>query len=594
LVNGVVGQVWTLSEFNGKLICGNNLGTFIIDRYDSYQISDRQGGWVYVEVPDREDKVIGGTYTGLQLFTYQAGSREGWKEAHPLQGFDESSRELMFDDNHNLWITHEYEGIFKLQLSDDLLSVDSVRLYNQTQGLPGIPYSISKLNGELILTARNGLYSYDHTLDTFLLHDKYNLLLEDETDLMKVLEDSQGDVWYFTDETMGVLRKQEDGTYVKINTPFRRIHNHYLGSTFENVYVYNQDHVFIGGERGMLHYNPNKQKNFVPEFNAYIGEVTLKGRLADSIIFGNGDGASVVDIPFRFNSLSLRFFSPYFEAPGHLFYSHKLDGFDEIWSPWESRNVKEYTNLREGDYEFIVKARNIYNNISRTSSFRISIAPPPYRTKLAYSFYAGIIILTAILIIVYFRRRIAFTRNKEEAKHRMELQAKEEYYLEGKKLSDQEIERLKREKLLIEMRHKDMELANTTMYLVQKNKFLNKIKNEIHELIGELSIESNKYALRQIVQRIDRDIKSKQHWKVFDRYFDEVHEDFITRLKEKHPELTPKEIRLCAYLKMNISTKEIAPLMNISIRGVEISRYRLRKKLNLEKRTNLTEYILSI
>jgi DNA-binding CsgD family transcriptional regulator len=107
-------------------------------------------------------------------------------------------------------------------------------------------------------------------------------------------------------------------------------------------------------------------------------------------------------------------------------------------------------------------------------------------------------------------------------------------------------------------------------------------------------MESNKYALRRIVQRIDRDIKSRQHWKVFDQYFDEVHEDFIARLKEKHPDLTPKELRLCAYLKMNISTKEIAPLMNISIRGVEISRYRLRKKLALDKGTNLTEYILTL
>ena len=144
------------------------------------------------------------------------------------------------------------------------------------------------------------------------------------------------------------------------------------------------------------------------------------------------------------------------------------------------------------------------------------------------------------------------------------------------------------------MRHKDMELANTTMYLVQKNKFLNKIKSQIHDLIGELSGESNKHELRQIVHRIDRDTKSKQHWKVFDKSFDEVHEDFLARLKERHPDLTPKDLRLCSYLRMNISTKEIAPLMNISVRGVEISRYRLRKKLDLDQNTNLTEYILSI
>jgi len=594
LVNGVVGQVWTLGEFNGKLICGNNLGTFIVDGYDSYQISDRMGGWAYIKVPGREDKLIGGTYTGLQLFNYSTGSREWREEVQLLKGFDESCRELIFDDHNNLWITHEYKGIFKLQLSDDLLSVDSVRLYNQTRGLPGLPYSISWLNGEFILVASNGLYSYDNKLDTFLLHDEYNVILNSESGLTKVIEDALGDIWFFTHENMGVLRKQEDGTYTKITTPFNRIQNQYLGSTFENVYVYDRDNVFIGGERGLLHYNPNKQKDFDPEFNVFIGEVTLKGRLSDSIIVDNAAESNSYEISYRFNSLSFRYFCPYFEAPGHISYSYKLAGFDEIWSPWESRNIKEYTNLREGDYEFIFKAKNVYNNISETSSFKISIAPPAYRTKLAYALYAGVIMLIATLIIAFFRRRINHTRNMEKAKHKMELQAKEEFYLEGAKLSEQEIERLKSEKFLIEMRHKDMELANSTMYLVQKNKFLNKIKNEIQDLIGKLTTESNKYALRQLVQRIDRDIKSKQHWKVFDQYFDEVHEDFIARLKEKNPDLTPKELRLCAYLKMNISTKEIAPLMNISVRGVEISRYRLRKKLNLDKGTNLTEYILSL
>jgi len=162
------------------------------------------------------------------------------------------------------------------------------------------------------------------------------------------------------------------------------------------------------------------------------------------------------------------------------------------------------------------------------------------------------------------------------------------------KLSNEEIERLKHEQLVLEMRHKTMELANSTMYLVQKNKFLNRLKSEIRELTAKLDKESNKHALRQIVHRIDRDIKSKQHWKLFDEYFDEVHEDFLNRLKEVHPDLTPKDLRLCAYLKMNISTKEIAPLMNISVRGVEISRYRLRKKLGLEAGANLTEYILRV
>ncbi|MCE1202899.1 MAG: LuxR C-terminal-related transcriptional regulator, partial [Bacteroidia bacterium] len=98
--------------------------------------------------------------------------------------------------------------------------------------------------------------------------------------------------------------------------------------------------------------------------------------------------------------------------------------------------------------------------------------------------------------------------------------------------------------------------------------------------------------LETLVGRINRELKNERFQKLFDETFDQVHDDFLTRLKDLHPELTPRELRLCAFLRMNLSTKEIAPLMNISVRGVEIGRYRLRKKLNLERDENLIDYLI--
>jgi DNA-binding CsgD family transcriptional regulator len=139
-----------------------------------------------------------------------------------------------------------------------------------------------------------------------------------------------------------------------------------------------------------------------------------------------------------------------------------------------------------------------------------------------------------------------------------------------------------------------MELANATMHLIQKNKFMTKLKGDLMRMWGEAQVDSVKSDIKQIVRKIDKDFKNEQHWKVFDKYFDEVHQDFIQRIKEKHTILTPNDLRLCAYLRMNLSTKEIAPLMNISVRGLEISRYRLRKKLELEREVNLIDYIMEI
>lgn len=161
-------------------------------------------------------------------------------------------------------------------------------------------------------------------------------------------------------------------------------------------------------------------------------------------------------------------------------------------------------------------------------------------------------------------------------------------------ISEKEIIKLRNDQLYIEMIHRDKELANQTMDLIGKNKFLVRIKEELEKLKKWSSDESLKEKISTLIIKIDKDIDHKKQWEIFETAFDEVHEDFLNRLKTQFPNLTPKELRLCAYLRMNISTKEIAPLMNISIRGVEICRYRVRKKLNIDRDQNLTSMIINL
>ena len=251
-------------------------------------------------------------------------------------------------------------------------------------------------------------------------------------------------------------------------------------------------------------------------------------------------------------------------------------------------------NLREGHYTFEVQARNPYRNISSPDRFSFVIDPPFRRSRTALILYlifvTGFIALGILLIL----RRIEKVRSQEKARQKEVYQKKEEVLQEQKIAAEKEVTELRNEKLLADMKHKNKELAISTYHIIQKNKFLNSLKVELSKLSNSARSEFVEKELRKISHKIDRDIDHKKHWEVFDRYLDEVHQEFLVRLRELHPDLTPKEIRLCAYLRMNISTKEIAPLMNISVRGVEISRYRLRKKLGLDREVNLTEYIMQI
>ena len=106
--------------------------------------------------------------------------------------------------------------------------------------------------------------------------------------------------------------------------------------------------------------------------------------------------------------------------------------------------------------------------------------------------------------------------------------------------------------------------------------------------------ENTKVQFNALKKNIAKEIKADNSWKDLEKHIKNVHFDFLKRLQEKHPHITPRELDLATYLLINMSTKEISEVMNISSKGVELARYRLRKKLGLKRKENLTGYLMSI
>jgi DNA-binding CsgD family transcriptional regulator len=153
--------------------------------------------------------------------------------------------------------------------------------------------------------------------------------------------------------------------------------------------------------------------------------------------------------------------------------------------------------------------------------------------------------------------------------------------------SEKEIMKLKNEKLQQEIDSKTRELSASTMSIIKKNEILNTIKNE-------LSLVNEKDRIKPVIKIINKNLSNTGDWKLFEEAFNNADSDFLKKIKTVHPNLTPNDLRLCAYLRLNLSSKEIAPLLNISARSVEIKRYRLRKKMELDHEQSLVEYILKI
>jgi DNA-binding CsgD family transcriptional regulator len=176
-----------------------------------------------------------------------------------------------------------------------------------------------------------------------------------------------------------------------------------------------------------------------------------------------------------------------------------------------------------------------------------------------------------------------FYRRKEEKmikRNQSQLELKE---IEKK----QALMTIENKRLSEDIEGKNRELAISTMSMIKKNQFLSKIKKD-------LLSEGSESRTGSVIKLIDRHLNNQDDWKFFEEAFNNADKDFLKKVKELHSSLTNNDLRLCAYLRLNLSSKDIAPLLNISLSSVEIKRYRLRKKMNLSRNEGLTDHLLSL
>ncbi|MBS1563774.1 MAG: hypothetical protein JST39_05265, partial [Bacteroidetes bacterium] len=264
-----------------------------------------------------------------------------------------------------------------------------------------------------------------------------------------------------------------------------------------------------------------------------------------------------------------------------------------------------------GHYVFRVKCRNSRDNESPVASYTFTILPPWYQTWWARAIY--LLLFAGLLYFFYKRQQRKYKRLQmiklQEQQRRYDEEQKQlqiQHQLELSK-SEAEIANLKNENLQAEMaiinlqneklqneiEGKNRELASNAMSFVQKGELLSKIKEDLMKLKNTSEVEKDSKDFKKIIRIIDHELNNVHDWEQFAVHFDTVHTNYLKKLKERFPDLTASELKVCAYLRLNLSTKEISQLMNISIRGVETSRYRLRKKLDLPNDVNLMDYLFT-
>tara|TARA_R110000868_G_scaffold100301_5_gene275904 strand:- start:1486 stop:4275 length:2790 start_codon:yes stop_codon:yes gene_type:complete len=568
-IKGSQGQVWNLKEIDGELFCGHNEGTFLVKDYKLKPISSVTGGWTIKKVPEQNNIYIQGTYTGLVRFKKE---NNQWETKH-LGETTIPIRFLVFEDQHAAWAAHAYKGLYKIKFDNNYDTITSVENYNSKGVFSEFNIRVYKIKNDICFKTNDGWLKYEPILDTIV---PYNLLNEKFGKSSYIISED--------DVNQLVLKNTNDAINFKSllnNTKELSLSNNYFENRLivgnENISKISDSTFALNLNNGFMLIDIRSNSKLILE-EPIIEYIEIDKKLIDL------QPNKTIEVNLN-SSCSISVTSP--KSSNHYFEYSILELDSTKWKKID-KNLLELSNMKDGTYTILFRTSNYIGKFSKPTKIQIHVLPPWYKDTVGIVLYLILIVLTLGTFYFFNKRKTKRGQRLMKIKYVKEQQ---EIVREKNLENEKRIVHLKNESLKNEVKLKSKQLANTALALVKKNETLQDIK---HELALNKDSFDNQYAFKKILKKVDSSIAHKDEWKVFEYNFNQVHEDFFKSLKAKHDNLTPKDLKICAYIKMNLSNKEIAPLLNVSIRGLETHRYRLKKKLDLENEISLSDYLINL
>ena len=595
LIKGMVGQVWCLDEIDNTLFCGDDQGAFIVYPNRIERINGLPGTWSFKKLRQHPDMILGCSYQGLFILKKTAA---GWKFSHFLKGkFNESSPMFEEGQDGSIWFSHWQKGLYRLYLNAAYDSIMRIDLYNEQKGFPSNRNNtIFRIANHIVFSSEKGFYLYNQKNDRMEPYQKLNKLFASPPAYMRLHEAKNGDVWCVSGRFLGLARKIKNGTYQMDSLTYRILQPKIIIG-FEHFNFIDNDNLILNTEDGFSWINTRKPLPTTNTFKVILKSVIATNDNSSKAEIKHVLGNILANETFEHNQNSLRFEfnAPEYRNEGLVQYSYMLENYDKSWSEFSYDNAKEYNQLPRGTYVFKVKARDLLESKEAELSFSFTILPAWYETNIAFAVYAILIIVLVVALIVFINYSSKKGAVEMEKLKELELQEQKKVFDAETSAKKKEIKELKNQQLQYELRHKSQELANSTMNLIRKNEMLFDIMEHISKATDEIkkNADSNVLLLRlsKMERSIKQNIENDNNWKKFEANFDLVYENYLKRLGETYPDLNVSDKKLCAYIKMDLSSKDMAPLLNMSVRSIETNRYRIRKKLGLERDVNLADFL---
>jgi signal transduction histidine kinase len=419
-------QCWTLLNFvdpatkDSLLLCGTLYGLFQIKGITSHPIDDKVYFIHLFQSKRFPSYLVAGRETGITIYQYKKGQ---WIDAGSIEKWNEAIRQIAEDDDGSLWLGTANNGV--IHFFPKYAGFDNHFIhYNPKNGfkITGFIYPYC-LKNEVVFGTEKGLYYFDKKDNQFKPH-QFQLLLpnfdkptqKDTCDILTFFEDKHGNVWcggqYHKANTLALAKLQTDGSYKWLYAPFNRIPE----MVIETLYVDDNDMAWIGGSDGLYRFDSKMDFNYEQSYNCLIRKVALD---KDSVVYWGGwDNDRLKKENFKFdyhhNSMTFEFAAAFFDDEQTTKYQYFLEGYDKLWSDYQLKTEKEYTNLSEGNYTFRVRAVNVYNAASSEAILHFTILPPWFRSWWAYLLYILFFAAFVYLLLKLNSRRLIAQKNHLE------------------------------------------------------------------------------------------------------------------------------------------------------------------------------------
>jgi DNA-binding CsgD family transcriptional regulator len=555
LIPDTQGQAWNINTINNKYVIGHQEGTFVYENGLFSKLNTINGGWNLIK-SNINNSYLQATYSGVVIYN----DENDLSQKIVVKGLLKPIKYVAQNRKNELWAADNYRGLYRILYNDKF---ETTKVENVTQRCKitnDFAVKIFEFRKEVLFLIQNSWYTFNPIINQLEKNDLFNSNFKNVSDIVAIDENHfmvlQEGLLYQIDASDNkfiwnyIQEKYYKGKIINDNLKVFNNSDNYLlnlDDGFISIYSKHKD-----AQRANIKIEAYSNGNIVPEKS----KISYNSELRINIVSGIF-GAS----------------------KPNLFY--KIVGFPEFISIKEG--LITLNNLTSGSHEISVFH---YDGLqySKISNFEFVVAKPWY-----FSFWMILLYLMIIGVISYLYykwNKMRYTQKlalrEEELKHQkkiLEIELKAENELNSKEYEKHILE--------LEIKSKSSEVVGKSLSIAKQSEMIENIQE-----ILDHETDFNKMK-SEIKKTIKINALNKHEWETFEENLNQIHNQFSLNLSKKYPNLTSKDIKLCMYLKMNLSSKEIAPMMNISFRSIEIQRYRLRKKLNLSKEENLSKFLLS-